>query len=336
MEKWTNNDYYAYANLFARVRMKNGAGGEGDKIVFAASSGDLVQPLTGKPQAPRPLGTSMPVADDGEDRRIALAAWLTGPENHYFARAITNRVWSNFFGVGVVEAVDDLRETNPASNEKLLAATAEWLVKNGYDLKALMREILRSEAYQRSSEPLPNNAGDTRFYSRYYPRRLMAEVQHDAIAQATEVPTIFKTRNPFDAGDRQDQFPAGWRALQLPDANTDSYFTRAFGRPLRELTCECERTSEPSVTQALHLANGDTLNAKLRDSKSRAARRLDSEDALDAWLDDAFLAALCRPPGTPERAAFREAVAESKGDPRPVLEDTLWALLSSREFLFNH
>jgi len=150
------------------------------------------------------------------------------------------------------------------------------------------------------------------------------------------VPTIFKTRNPSDAGDRQDQFPAGWRALQLPDPNTDSYFTRAFGRPLRELTCECERTSEPSVTQALHLANGDTLNAKLRDPKSRAARKLDSGSALDSWLEDAFLAALSRRPVPAELAALREALAEGKDDPRPVLEDTLWALLSSREFLFNH
>jgi hypothetical protein len=336
MEKWTNSDYYAYANLFARVRMKNGAGGEGDKIVFAASNGDLVQPLTGKPQPPRPLGRAEIVAEDGKDRRIALAAWLTSPENRYFARAITNRVWANFFGVGLIEAVDDIRETNPASNDMLLTAAADWLVKNGHDLKALMREILRSETYQRASQSLPGNIGDTRFYSRYYPRRLMAEVLHDAIAQVTEVPTIFKTRNPFDAGDRQDQFPAGWRALQLPDPNTDSYFTRAFGRPLRELTCECERTSEPSVTQALHLANGDTLNAKLRDPKSRAARKLDSESGMESWIEGAFLSALSRRPTAAEFAALREALTESKNDPRPVLEDTLWALLSSREFLFNH
>jgi hypothetical protein len=336
MEKWTNNDYYAYANLFARVRMKNGPNGEADKIVFAANQGDLVQPLTGKPQLPRPLGAREPVAERGGDRREALAAWLTSPENPYFARAITNRIWANYFGIGLVTAVDDIRETNPASNEKLFSAAAAWLVKNRYDLRALMREILQSETYQRSSEGLPGNKADTRFYSRYYPRRLMAEVLHDAIAQATEVPTVFKTRNPFDAGDKQDQFPAGWRALQLPDPNTDSYFTRAFGRPLRELTCECERAAEPSVTQALHLANGDTVNAKLRDPKSRAGRKVSGKESIDAWLEDAYLATLSRAPTPAEAQAIHDALAESKDDPRPVLEDTLWALMSSREFLFNH
>jgi hypothetical protein len=335
MEKWTNNDYYAYANLFARVRMKNGEG-EGDKIIFAASGGDLVQPLTGKPQAPRPLGVLETPPDDAPDRRTALAAWLTSPENPYFARAITNRVWANYFGVGLVEAVDDIRETNPASNEKLLTATAQWLVKNGYDLRALMREILQSETYQRSSQPLPGNKADTRFYSRYYPRRLMAEVLHDAIAQATEVPTVFKTRNPFDAGDRQDAFPSGWRALQLPDANTDSYFTRTFGRPLRELTCECERTAEPSVTQALHLANGETLNAKLRDPKSRVGKAISSKQSLEAWLEDTYLAAFSRLPTPAETEVIRESIAEGKTETQAAMEDTVWALLSSREFLFNH
>ncbi len=336
MEKWTNNDYYAYANLFARVRMKNGSGAEGDKVVFAANQGDLVQPLTGKPQPPRPLGMAAAIDDSGRDRREALAAWLTSPANPYFARSITNRVWANFFGVGLVESVDDIRETNPASNEKLFAAAADWLVKHRYDLRALMQEILQSETYQRSSLALPGNKADTRFYSRYYPRRLMAEVLHDAIAQATEVPTIFKTRNPFDAGDRQDQFPAGWRALQLPDANTDSYFTRAFGRPLRDLTCECERTAEPSVTQALHLANGDTVNAKLRDPKSRAAKLDLAKGSVEGWLEEAYLATLSRRPTAAEVEAVRAALAEAKDNPRLALDDTLWALVSSREFLFNH
>lgn len=332
MEKWTNNDYYAYANLFARVRMKNG-GAEAEKVIYSATDGELVQPLTGKPQLPRPLGVTQPVPDSGQDRRIALAAWLTSAENPYFARSITNRVWANFFGVGLVEAVDDIRETNPASNEKLFTAVADWLVKNGYDLRALMREILRSETYQRASAPLPGNKADARFYSRYYPRRLMAEVLHDAIAQVTEVPTVFKTRNPFDAGDRQDQFPAGWRALQLPDANTDSYFTRAFGRPLRELTCECERAAEPSVTQALHLSNGDTVNAKLRAPQSRAGKVQAPEE--NGWIEEAYLAALSRLPTPAELEACKGAVAET-GDKRAAVEDVLWALLSSREFLFNH
>lgn len=335
MEKWTNDDYFAYANLFSRVRMKNGAG-EGDKVIFANDDGDLVQPLTGKPQPPRPLGVSAPINDAGPDRRVAMAQWLTSSTNPYFARSITNRVWANFFGVGLVEAVDDIRETNPASNEALFSTAAKWLVEHQYDLRALMREILQSETYQRSSAALPGNKDDTRFYSRYYPRRLMAEVLHDAVVQATGVPTIFKTRNPFDAGDKQDLFPAGWRALQLPDANTDSYFTRAFGRPLRELTCECERTAEPSVAQALHIANGDTLNTKLRDANSVVGKALAAKLDHAKWFEEACLATLSRLPTEAEKQAVKEAIREAGPDPRTAMEDALWALMSSREFLFNH
>jgi hypothetical protein len=336
LEKWTNGDYFAYANLFSRVRMKNGPGGDGDKIIFADDDGELVQPLTGKPQPPRPLGVTEPIADTGADRRVAMAAWLTAPENPYFARAITNRIWANFFGVGLVEAVDDIRETNPASNEKLFATAAKRLVDLKFDLRALMRDILQSETYQRSSAALPGNKTDTRFYSRYYPRRLMAEVLHDAISQVTGVPTIFKTKNPYDAGDRGDQFPIGWRALQLPDANTDSYFTRAFGRPLRELTCECERTAEPSVAQALHIANGDTLNTKLRDPNGIIAKAIAAKSPSAEWADRAWLSAFSRPPTAAEKTAVEQAIAEAKGDAKTAMEDTLWALLSSREFLFNH
>ena len=336
MEKWTNNDYYGYANLFARVRFKNGTGGDGDRIVFAADDGDLVQPLTGKPQTPRPLAGKMLAQDFSGDRREALVEWLTAPENPYFSRAITNRVWANFFGVGLVEAVDDIRETNPASNEALFSAAAKWLRDNRYDLRALMREILQSETYQRSSVPLPGNKDDSRFYSRYYPKRLMAEVLHDAVAQVTQVPTIFKTKNPYDQGDKGDAFPVGWRAVQLPDANTDSYFTRVFGRPLREQTCECERTEEPNVTQALHIANGDTLNAKLRDATSIAAKVIASNQPLAQWLDDAYLAALGRKATAGEVQSVEGALAGAKEEKRAVIEDVLWALMSSREFIFNH
>jgi len=336
MEKWTNNDYFGYANLFARVRFKNGPGGEGDKVLFPTDDGDLVQPLTGKPQLPRPLGGTALVADFAGDRREALVEWLTAPENPYFARAIVNRVWANFFAVGLVEAVDDVRETNPSSNEALFAAAAQWLRDHRYDLRALMREILQSESYQRSSVPVAGNKDDSRFYSRYYPRRLMAEVLHDAVAQVTQVPTIFKTKNPYDNSDRGDQFPAGWRAVQLPDANTDSYFTRVFGRPLREQTCECERTEAPNVTQALHLANGETINAKLREVSSVVAKVMASKRPVPQWLEEAYLAALSRRPSAGEIDVVAQALSGAKEEQRLVIEDIFWALLSSREFIFNH
>jgi hypothetical protein len=337
MEKWTNNDYYGFANLFSRTRFKAGAQ-EGDNIVFAAAEGELVQPLTGQPQVPRPLeGKALP-ADYAGDRRVEMAAWLTSPENKQFKKTIVNRVWANFFGVGLVENVDDIRASNPASNEALLAEATDFLVKNKFDLHALMRAILQSETYQRGSEPVPGNEADTRFYSRYYPRRLMAEVLHDAIVQVTGVPTDFKTKDPTVEGDKPTPFPKGWRALQLPDAGTDSYFTKAFGRPAREQTCECERTAEPSVTQALHVANGDTINKKLSADASVIAKAVAANRAPEQMVDDAFLGALSRPPSEPERAKFTAllAAAPDAKEKRLALEDAYWALLSSREFLFNH
>ena len=189
MEKWTNDAILPDGqSLRARPRRRT-ARADGDNVIFAATSGDLVQPLTGKPQPPAPLDGKALALDSPEDRREALADWLVSRDNPYFSRAIANRVWANFMGVGLVEAVDDLRVTNPASNEKLLSRCAKYLADQKFDLKALMRAILQSETYQRSSQPLPENAADTRFYSHYYPRRMMAEVLLDAFSQITGVPT---------------------------------------------------------------------------------------------------------------------------------------------------
>jgi hypothetical protein len=335
MEKWTNNDYFGMANLFARVRFKNGSG-EGENIVFSTSSGELTQPLTGKPQPPRPL-EGQPIAfDDPRDRRAVLAAAVTSPENPYFKRAIVNRVWAAFFGVGLVENVDDIRASNPASNEPLLTRAADFLVEKKFDLRELMRAILQSETYQRSSTALPENKADTRFYARYYSRRLMAEVALDAVAQVTRVPTPFETdvRNANQA--KGTAYPMGWRAMQLPDANTNNYFLKSFGRPAREVTCECERTAEPSVTQALHLSNGDTINEKLGAKESIVAQALASGKPIPQLIEDAYLAALARFPTDTERERFDRLFTDAKEDRRVLLEDTYWALLSSREFLFNH
>lgn len=321
MEKWTNDEYYQFANLFARVRAKAGAG-DGDQVIFASASGELVQPLRGKPQPPRPLEGKALAMDAPEDRRLHLAEWLASADNAYFSRSIVNRVWANFFGVGLVESVDDMRMTNPASNEKLLAAAAKFLVDQKYDLKALMRAILQSEAYQRSSVPLPENAPDTRFYSRYYPRRMMAEVLLDALSHATGAATRFKN------------YPEGWRALQLPDSNVDSYFLKAFGRPDREKTCTCERTEEPSVSQVLHISNGDTLNQKLTAKNNRIEKLL--KEKPESILEEAYLNALARYPTKAEKEAFlKEFKAAKEDELRPLVEDTFWAILSSKEFLFN-
>ncbi|HMJ66319.1 MAG TPA: DUF1553 domain-containing protein, partial [Candidatus Binatia bacterium] len=298
---------------------------DGENVVFVANRGDVVQPLRGKPQPPRPLEGKPLAMDDESDRRQALAEWLTSAQNPYFTRSIVNRIWANFYGVGLVEAVDDLRVTNPASNEELLSGAAKSLADNKYDLKALMRLILQSETYQRSSHSLRENTGDTRFYSRYYPRRLMAEVLLDTLSQATGAPTQFKG------------YPEGWRAIQLPDSNVDSYFLKSFGRPDREKTCECERTAEPSVTQVLHISNGDTLNKKLTAKGNRLEKLLAEKMPSEKIVEEIYLSALCRFPTDAEKQKMTKAFegAEEK-ERRQALEDIYWAVLSSREFLFNH
>lgn len=334
-EKWTNDDYFAFASLFSRVRTKNGVS-EGERILVASDSGELVQPRTGRPQPPRPLAGAPVAPDDPADRRAPLAAWLTSPENPFFAASIVNRIWANFYGVGLVEKVDDFRVSNPASNEALLAAAASFLREQRYDLKALMREILRSEAYQRSSTPLSGNAADRRFYSRYYPRRLMAEVLLDASAQVTGVPTEFQ-RATGNGDTFQMTYPRGTRALQLPDSQIASYFLKSFGKPDRLQTCECERSAEPSVAQVLHLANGQTLNAKLSDPGFRLARWLSEDAGSQRILEELYLSALARPPRPDEQARLVRMLDEAPAaQRRAVLEDITWALLSSKEFLFNH
>lgn len=336
MEKWTNDEYFGFANLFARVRSKTG-NGDGEKIIFAASEGNINQPLTGRPQKPKPLDGHALSIDDPNDRRAALADWLTSRDNTYFARAIVNRVWANFYGVGLVEKVDDLRITNPASNEKLLSAAANHLADQKFDLKALLRAILQSETYQRSSVALPENAADQRFYSRYYPKRLMAEVLLDAYSQATGVPTEFRLDLRNQNRGIGEKYPAGLRALQLPDTRAFSYFLETFGRPDRVKTCECERTAEPSMSQALHIANGDTVNKKLSAKDSIVTRLLDATLSDEKLIDEASLASLSRLPSSSEKERFLNALAGTKdAERRTVLEDIFWAMLSSREFLFNH
>lgn len=337
MEKWTNDQYFAFANLFSRVRQKNGTQ-PNERVIYADTTGDLVQPLRGKPQPPTPLDGQPISLTSTIDRRVPMAKWLTAPENPYFARSITNRVWKNFLGVGLVESVDDLRMTNPASNEKLLSEAAAYLVKNNFDLRSLMRAILTSETYQRSSVARAGNKDDTRFYARYYPKRLMAEVMLDAVSQVTAEPTIFRMDKRNANKGIGDSYPMGYRALQLPDSHTVSYFLNSFGRPNRVSTCECERTNEPSMAQALHIANGDTLNQKLEAKDNRVDQLLASAKSNAALIDDIYMLALSRQPTETERTGLNKALAEATtpAEKRPIVEDIFWSVMSTREFLFNH
>lgn len=326
LEKWTQKQYYQMANLFARVGMKNGTRA-GDVQVYTNPAGEVNHPRLGKPLAPAPLDGEELKLDAAKDRRQHLAEWLTSRQNPYFAKAFVNRVWKNFMGRGLVEAVDDMRATNPPSNEELLEALTKEFTGHGFDAKYLIRTIMNSAAYQRSSKPNETNKPDERYYSRYLIKRLPAEALLDAITQVTGVPTEFPG------------YPAGTRAMQLPDARVNSYFLTIFGRPLRVTTCECERSAEPSVPQALHAINGETINQKLRAQGGIVDSFVKLGATDEVMINHLYLAALSRPPSQDEVKQLLTLLNETKGTAgarRQAVEDLAWAVLTSKEFLFNH
>ena len=332
LEKWTQKQYYEMANLFGRVSLKNGVRA-GDVSVYTSPTGDVNHPRLNKPLLPRPLdGEAIPF--EGQDRREHLAAWLTAPDNPYFARAIVNRVWKNFMGRGLVEAVDDMRGTNPPSNDELLAALTKDFVAHKFDTRHLMRTIMNSAAYQRSSQANETNAKDEKYYSKYVIKRLPAEAMLDVISQVTAVPTMFP------------DFAPGTRAVQLPDSRINQYFLKVFGRPVRVTTCECERSSEPTVQQALHIINGETLNQKLRTPGGFVDNVIKLGLSDEMMLNHLYLSAFARKPSEKELtnllAAMKSSRAENKDAVAPIIarkqavEDIVWAVLTSKEFLFNH
>ena len=345
LEKWTNDQYYAMANIFSRVRAKGWGGdarnGDGKRTLFLTTSGELTQPLTGRPQPPTPLD-GVPLAfDNPGDRRVHLAKWLTAPENPYFSRSIVNRVWASFMGRGLVENIDDMRVSNPASNEPLLAALSDFTIENNYDLKSLMRLILQSETYQRSSKAIPGNEEDDRFYSRYLSRRLMAEVLLDAVSQVTKVPTAF-TKIEYKGADVKDtkEYPLGTRSIELYDSAIQSDFLSTFGRNKRDIVCECERSNKPSMVQVLHIANGSTINEKLKSEKSCVAsstKKEANEESNRAIIQEAYLRTLSRCATDKEADAILDVLGNTgKNERREAIEDLYWSLMSSREFLFQH
>ena len=334
LEKWTQDQYWGQANLFSRVGIKSvGA----DSIVYDKTVGNALHPRTGQPVAPTPLD-GVPIADDGTDRREYYADWLIARDNPYFRKALVNRVWKNFMGRGLVEAEDDLRETNPPTNPALLAALADEFLRSGHDVKALCRAIMTSATYQRSSTPLAGNLADDQFYSRHLVSRLSAEVILDAYSDVTGVPTGFdQVETSGRRFAKKAFYPAGTRAIQLPDAQLVSQFLDAFGRAPRAQVCACERSFDASVGQALHLNNGVTLNDKLRAPRSIVSRWLADKTAGTKVVDELFSVALSREPSASERTRFIAAIdAASESNKREVLEDVVWAVLTGKEFLFNH
>jgi len=322
MEKWTQRQYYEFANLFARVGIKNGNTAT-DNVVFAKTSGDINHPRLLRPLDPTPLDGKPMSLDSTADRRVHFANWLT-KDNDYFTRNIVNRVWANFLGRGIVHPYDDVRATNPASNEELFGAVSADFVKHGYDLKHLMRTIMNSAVYQLSSEANATNQADNVFYSKYVIKRLPAEVLLDAMSQVTGVPTAF------------GGYPAATRAMQLPDVRVQSQFLTSFGRPERILCDAAERSSDPSISQALHVINGDTLNKKLSDPQGNIALLLKLGLSDRKVLEHLYLTAYSRLPRPEEFAQLRKLLEETKQSKQEGLEDLAWSLLTSKEFLFNY
>ena len=342
LEKWTNDQYYGFANLFAQVRAKGWGGdarsGDGIRTLYTVPDGELLQPRTGRPQPAAPLDAPAIAQGEGVDRREALAEWLTSPSNPYFTRAIVNRVWAAFLGIGIVNAVDDLRASNPATNEPLIEALTAFVVEHQYDLKSLMRLILESATYQRSSETVQGNRDDSRYFARYYPRRMPAEVLSDAISSVTGVPEQFTEIQLQDGSSEKTEFyPKGFRAIQLYDSAVKSYFLKTFGRNQRDITCECERSNQPSIVQALHLSNGTTLNQKLAAEEGALSTLLTPGPSPETLVEEAFLRTLNRPPKPTEMDAYTRLLQEVPApEKRAAAEDLFWSLLTSREFLFQH
>jgi hypothetical protein len=326
LEKWTQKQYYQFANLLSRVGQKNG-NEPGDTIVFAKMSGDINHPRLLKPLAPTPLDGTPLSLDSTEDRRLALANWLTSPKNPYFARSFVNRVFANFMGRGLVNPVDDVRATNPASNEELLSALTKDFVEHRFDVNYLIRTIMNSSVYQLSSEANATNQNDNQFYSRYIIKRLPGEVILDAYSQVTGVPTAF-------AG-----YASGTRALQLPDTQVKSDFLTIFGRPPRIICDSGERSFDPTIAQALHVINGDTLNRKLSANDGYISLFMKVGLSDSRILDQVYLSTFSRYATRAEKAELMKDLAASRATKearRQALEDMFWALLTSKEFLFNH
>lgn len=330
-ERWTQDDYYGMAAWFARVKnkpepvigAKPAKATAGAEVIFTTRDGEVTQPRTGKTMKPRYPGIGDVDVKPNEDRREALAAWLTKPENPFFAKSVANRIWFHLMGKGIVDPVDDFRESNPSCNDELLDALAKDFAEHKFDTKYLVKTIMKSRTYQTSAQPNDTNRDDNKYFSHAVTKLLTAEQLLDALCDVTAVPEKF-------AG-----LPAGTRAIQLPDGEVNHPFLKTFGQPARELACECERESDGNLAQALQLINGPTVNEKIRNPGNRLGKLLGGKTADADVLTDLYYAALSRPPFEEEKKLALSHVAKA-GDKRKAWEDVLWALINTREFLFRH
>ena len=322
-ERWTQDNYYGLGAFFNRIQRKK-TQRPGELFVYASTSGDVTQPRTGQLMKPwLPQVGSIDAANEN-DRRTDFAAWLVSPENPYFARIEANRIWSQLFSRGIVDPIDDFRDSNPPSNAPLLDALAKELVSNKFDRRHLLRVILNSRTYQASYRTNSFNQDDTRYFSHQEPRLLSAEQLLDAVNQTTGTQQTFGT------------LPPGTKATQLPAPDLVKVdFLKVFGQPERSTVCACERAEDSNLAMAIELFNGPMIYERLRDANNRFRKSLAAGVSLEDTVRELYLAALCR---HPSEAELTTAVEHSKtrGDAASALEDICWALLNTDEFLFQH
>lgn len=321
-EKLSQDDYWAFAAFFQRVGKKQGDV-PADQAVFVQKSGETTQPRSGKKMKPK--GLNGPEYDyvAGEDPRKLLVDWLTTAENPYFSKAIANRMFASLMGVGLVNAVDDMRVTNPPSNPELLDALAKDLSSHHFDLKALVRSIMKSETYGLSSEPTNYNATDRQNFARYHTKRLSAEVLLDAVSSVTG------SKEKFPG------LPLGTRAIELPDQAVGSYFLTAFGRSGRETACECERSYAPNLAQILHLMNSPEIQGKIAGDKGTVAQLIAAKKSNEEVVEALYLRGFSRKP-TASESKDASAMIAAAPNRKAAIEDFVWLVLNSKEFLFNH
>lgn len=321
-ERWSQDNYYGIAAAFTRIGRKNGAGIE-EEIIFSQNSGEVKQPRTGETMKVHLLLKGDVDVPAEQDRREIFADWLVEKENPFFAKATVNRIWGHLMGRGIVEPVDDFRDSNPPSNAELLDELSRQFVEQGYRQKWAVKTIMLSRLYQLSSRKNDFNAEDEIYGSHATTRLLSAEQLLDAICQVTGVPEKF------------GGVPVGTRATQLPEPPSNHYFLKIFGQPQREMACECERSDESNLSQALQMINGPVVHDKLRADNGRIAKMFADSKADDEIIESLYLAALARKPVPEELAAAKAHLANSE-DRRLALEDIGWAVLNSKEFLFQH
>jgi hypothetical protein len=319
-DRWTMDDYYGFANFFSQIGRKGGDDPR-ELIVFNSGGGEINHPIHKQPMKPKFLGGVVPDVT-GKDRRVVLANWLASPENPYFAKNLSNIVWSHFFGRGIIDEVDDVRISNPASNQELLDELGKRFTAYRYDFKKLVKDICTSQTYQRSTQPTQTNEGDTKNFARGPIRRIRAETMLDILTQVTD------TKNKFQG------LPQGARAVQIADGQVSTYFLTTFGRPTRETVCSCEVRLEPTLSQSLHLLNGDTVASKI--SQGNVIGKFLQEKKPPAYIiENLYVRCISRPPTPAERTKLVAAV-EASPNKQQALEDVFWAILNSREFMFNH